>query len=81
MKAAQEVLLEALAREGEAQRLLLAGDGDAAEPALREVAALYRRSWELAPATAYGRLLGMLKAALLAGGGGEEAALARAEAE
>lgn len=77
MKAAQAILLEALEREARAQRLLLAGDTDAAAPVLREVAALYRRSWEGAHAGAYGRLTGMLKAAILAGGGEEEAAYAR----
>ena len=40
---------------------------------------LYRRSWEEAHGTAYGRLTGMLKAAVLAGTGEEEAAFARAE--
>jgi hypothetical protein len=78
VKAAQTILLEALEREAEAQRLLLAEDEAAAEPLLREVASLYRRSWEAAHATAYGRLTGMLKAAILAGGGEEEAAFARA---
>ncbi len=79
MKPAQAILLEALEREAEAQRLLLAGRRGAAAPILREVAGLYRRSWEAAHATAYGRLMGMLKAAIIAGGGEEEAAFARAE--
>jgi hypothetical protein len=79
VKRTQELLLEALEREAEAQRLLLAGEPGAAAPILREVAGLYRRSWEEAHATAYGRLAGMLKAAILAGGGEEEAAFARAQ--
>jgi hypothetical protein len=79
VKEAQAVLAEALEREGEAQRLLLDGRTDEAELALREVAALYRRSWEAAPPRAFGRLAGMLKAAILAGGGEEEAEYARAE--
>lgn len=79
MKAAQVILLEALAREAEAQRLLLTGARAEADPILREVASLYRRSWEAAHATAFGRLTGMLKAAILAGGGGDEAAFALAE--
>jgi len=79
VKPAQTALLEALEREADAQRLLLAGDAEAAAPILREVAALYRRSWELAHASAFGRLAGMLKAAVIAGGGEEEARFARAE--
>jgi hypothetical protein len=79
VKPAQEALVEALAREADAQRLLLAGDA-AAAPILREVAGLYRRSWGLAHAGAFGRLTGMLKAAVIAGDGEDEAAFARAEA-
>ncbi|HEX6117002.1 MAG TPA: hypothetical protein VFY99_07865 [Solirubrobacterales bacterium] len=79
MKAAQATLLEALEREAEAQELLLAGERARAEPVLREVASLYRRSWDAAHPTAFGRLTGMLKAAVIAGGGEEEAAFARAE--
>lgn len=75
------LLLEALEREGEAQRLLLAGEAKAAAPAFREVAALYRRSWEEAHAGAYGRLAGMIKAAILAGDGEEEAEFVRGEIE
>jgi hypothetical protein len=40
---------------------------------------LYRRSWDAAHPTAFGRLTGMLKASILAGNGEEEAAFARAE--
>jgi hypothetical protein len=48
------------------------------EPAgFREAASWYRRSYELASPTSYGRLVGMLKAAVLGGGGAEEAALVR----
>jgi hypothetical protein len=79
VKRSQELLLEALEREGEAQRLLLDGNRGEANAAFAEVAGLYRRSWEEAHATAFGRLAGMVKAAVLAGGGEEEAAYARAE--
>jgi hypothetical protein len=58
----------AVERDGEGQRALLAGDRDAARSAFTAAADLYRQSWEVAPATAYGRLVGMLKAAVLAGG-------------
>lgn len=70
-------LREAIATEGRGQRALLAGDPAAAD-ALREAAAFYRASWELAPPASYGRLIGMLKAAVLAGGADDEARYALA---
>lgn len=73
----QRLLGEAIAREADAHRLLLVGDGDAARTALIEAAVLYRRSWEASPPRAYGRLVGMLKAAVLAGEGSAPAAYAR----
>jgi hypothetical protein len=69
----------ALALEARAQELALAGQHAAARSAFREAAARYRVSWELASATSYGRLVGMLKAAILAGEGDAEAAYARAQ--
>jgi hypothetical protein len=66
---AQNLLQEAIAREGEAHGLLLAGDTDRARIALVEAAVIYRRSWEASPPRAYGRLVGMLKAATIAGEG------------
>jgi hypothetical protein len=49
-----------------------------AEPAgFREAAGLYWKSYQLAPPASYGRLVGMLKAAVLGGGGMEEAELVR----
>jgi hypothetical protein len=75
----QRLLRAALDREAEAQRLLLEGDHDASSAAYHEVAQLYRRSWEAAHERAFGRLIGCLKAALLAGEGEDEAAYARAE--
>jgi hypothetical protein len=77
MKEAQVLLQEALHREAQAQRLILSGEAEEASAPLREAADLYRRSWEKAPPRAYGRLAGMLKAAILAGGGAEEAAYVR----
>jgi hypothetical protein len=59
-------MLRAIAREGDAHRAALEGDPGAAG-AYREAAALYRASWESAPPASYGRLVGMLKAAILAG--------------
>jgi hypothetical protein len=75
VKQAQVVLERALAVEAAAQAELLAG---VEEPAgFREAASLYRASYELAPHSSYGRLVGMLKAAVLGGGGAEEAAIVR----
>jgi hypothetical protein len=51
----------------------MAGDRAGARRAFAAAADLYRRSWDVAPATAYGRLVGMLKASVLAGGGVPEA--------
>jgi hypothetical protein len=64
-------------RDGEAQRSLLAGDQDAARAEFAQAAELYRQSWEVAPPSAFGRLVGMLKSAVLAGAGASEAAYVR----
>jgi hypothetical protein len=74
---AQLLLQDALAREGEAYGMLLDGEPERARKPLLDAAELYRRSWEAAGARSYGRLIGMLKAAVLAGGGGQEAAYLR----
>ncbi|HEY1479930.1 MAG TPA: hypothetical protein VGF46_07850 [Gaiellales bacterium] len=76
MKPAQIALERALAQEAGAQRELLAG---VAEPAaFRDAAASYWESYGLALPGSYGRLVGMLKAAVLGGGGAEEAGRVRA---
>jgi hypothetical protein len=75
----QELLTAAVTLEGDAQRAMISGDAAAARAAFAEAAGLYRQSWELAHATAYGRLVGMLKAAVLAGGGPPEARYVRGE--
>jgi hypothetical protein len=74
----QRLLTEAIEREGEAQRHLIDGHVDAAGAEFAEASELYRLSWEAAHARAFGRLVGMLKAAVLAGGGVAEADYARA---
>ena len=74
----QELLTAAIEREGEAQRRLLADDLDGARAEFAAAADMYRQSWEAGHARAYGRLVGMLKAAVLAGGGAEQAAYVRA---
>ena len=69
----QELLTAAIACEGEAQRAMISKGAEAARAAFAQAAELYRQSWELAHATAYGRLVGMLKSGVLAGGGTSEA--------
>jgi hypothetical protein len=76
VKRHQELLSAAIEREGSAQRALFEGDMAEACAAFREASRLYRQSWETAPPRSYGRLVGMVKAAVLAGGGEEEAAYA-----
>lgn len=63
----------AIACEARAHRAALAGDLEASREAFREAAATYRASWECASPKSFGRLVGMQKAAILAGGGVEEA--------
>src|SRR5918996_2097140 len=75
----QARLLGALEHEGEGYRLWRAGDDAAARAALAEAAVCYRRSWEAAPSRAFGRLVGMLKMAVLAGDPVPAAAYARRE--
>ena len=69
--------MAAIEREGRAQQALLDGDVDSARSEFRQVAELYRQSWEAAHARAFGRLVGMLKASVLAGGGADEAEYVR----
>jgi len=68
----------AIEREGEGHRAALRRDAAAAHAAYGRAVDAYRASWEAAPPEAYGRLVGMLKAAVLGGAGGEEAAYVRA---
>jgi hypothetical protein len=58
---------QAIERDAEGQRALFAGDDEAARSAFAAAAELYRESWLQAPPDSYGRLVGMLKAAVLAG--------------
>lgn len=76
MKRHQELLTGAIERDGAGQRALFGGDEQGARCAFLAAADLYRHSWEEAPPGSYGRLVGMLKAAVLAGGGEAEAAYA-----
>ena len=70
-------MTSAVEQDGEGQRALISGDAAGARAAFTRAAELYRESWEVAHPTAYGRLVGMLKAAVLAGGGSAEARYAR----
>lgn len=84
-EAHRELMSAAIAAEEVAHRAALSGELDASRAAFLEAAASYRASWEQASPTSFGRLVGMLKAAILAGGGIDEAryverALASAEA-
>ncbi len=69
MEAEQHKVLleEAITLEAEAHRALLDGDDVAARDALRAASDRYRASWDVAPPDAFGRLVGMIKAAVLAG--------------
>jgi hypothetical protein len=73
-------VLQAAAVEADAaaQQRLLAADDVGAAPLLRESERLYRESWEVAPPGGYGRLVGMLKAAILRGDAAAASAFARA---
>jgi hypothetical protein len=75
-----DALADAIRLDGEAQRALLDGDMDLARERLREAAERYRTSWKLAPPRSFGRLIGMLKALVIAGDDATaEAAYVRAE--
>jgi hypothetical protein len=75
----QELMTAAVQRDGAGQQALIAGDRVAARSAFAAAADLYRQSWEEAPATAYGRLVGLLKSAVLSGAGVPEARYVRSE--
>ena len=71
-----EAMQAAIRADGEGLRILLEGDDAAGAEKLREAVALYRSSWELAPPRSFGRLVGMLKAAVIAGDAADAAAYA-----
>jgi hypothetical protein len=73
----RRLMVEAIERDRAGQERLFAGDAEGAASAFAAASDLYRRSWEVAPPASYGRLVGMLKSAVLAGGGAEEAAYVR----
>lgn len=71
------LMQEAIRAEASAQQALLRGDAAVSRERFAAAAALYRASWEAAPPNSFGRLVGMVKAGVLAGHGGEEAAYVR----
>ena len=75
-----EEMEAAIRADGEGLRALLDGDDERARERLAEAVARYRASWELAPPRSYGRLVGMLKAAVIAGDAAQVAAYAREQA-
>jgi hypothetical protein len=75
----RDLMLQAIAREGDAHRAALAGDRGAADASYADAAGLYRQSWEIAPPRSYGRLVGLLKASVLGGRAAGGAAYARAQ--
>lgn len=72
-----DLLIAAIETEAHAQLEILTRDGTAAQTHFQRAADLYRRSWRYAPPRSFGRLVGMLKAAIIAGGGNSEAIYAR----
>jgi hypothetical protein len=75
----RDLMMAAIAAEGEAHAALLAGDHDAAHAAYVRAAETYRASWAIAPPKSYGRLVGMLKASVLAGDAASAATEVRSE--
>jgi hypothetical protein len=72
-----EEMEAAIHADGEGLRALLDGDEQRGRERLAEAVARYRSSWELAPPRSFGRLVGMLKAAVIAGDARGAAAYAR----
>ncbi|MDP9399604.1 MAG: hypothetical protein M3P39_01325 [Actinomycetota bacterium] len=73
----QRLLDEALVVEAEGHRALLAGDAEGARALLADAARRYRASWDAAPPTAFGRLVGLMKDAVLAGEARDAVAVVR----
>ncbi len=74
-----DLLLAALTAERVGQQHLLEGRPDQAAPYMRAAAAAYMASYPLAQPRSWGRLIGAVKAAVLAGDGRDEAGRARSE--
>ena len=74
-----DLLLAALTAERVGQQHLLEGRPDQAAPYMRAAAAAYMASYPLAQPRSWGRLIGAVKAAVLAGDGRHQAERARIE--
>ncbi len=72
-----ELLAQAIRLDGAAQRALLRGDVAQSRACFRAAADSYRASWEAAPPRSFGRLIGLLKSAILWGDGGHDAGYVR----
>jgi hypothetical protein len=70
----RELMRTAIEREGEAHRAALRGDAPGSAVAYARAVEAYRASWEAAGPAAFGRLVGLVKAAVLGGAGADEAA-------
>jgi len=77
----RELMKAAIATEGEAHAALLAGDHEAARAGYATAVEQYRASWALAPPKSYGRLVGLIKAAVLGGQAASAATEVRAALE
>lgn len=73
----QALLREAIGFDAAAQQALLRGDLAQARSRFGAAADRYRASWEAAPPRSFGRLVGLLKSAILSGDGGHAAAYVR----
>ncbi len=73
----QALLREAVRLDGLGQQALLRGDATRSHALFAEAAERYLASWEAAGPRAFGRLIGLMKASILAGEGGHAAAYVR----
>lgn len=73
-----DLLERAIRIEGAAQQALLRGDVARSRTLFRHAADGYRAAWEVAGPRSFGRLVGLLKASILSGDGGHDAAYVRA---
>lgn len=73
----QELLREAIRFEAAGQQALLRGDTGRSRDCFQAAAGRYGASWEAAGERAFGRLVGLMKASILAGDGGHAAVFVR----
>ena len=75
----RDLMLQAIAREARRIAPRWRATATSRRSAYGDAVALYRQSWELAPPKSYGRLVGLLKAAVLGGAGAQGAAYVRGQ--